>query len=54
MLLVLIILILLFGGGGIVGPAPYRPYGFSLAGLILLVLLIWLLFGAGWGWAPLY
>jgi hypothetical protein len=57
MLLVLILLILLFGGfGGFYGGPdyPYRAGGLSLAGLMLIILLIWLLAGPGLGWRPLY
>jgi hypothetical protein len=57
MLIVLILLILLFGcfGGFYGGPDyPYRTGGLSLAGLVLIILLIWLLAGPGLGWRPLY
>jgi hypothetical protein len=55
MLLVLILLIVLLFGGGFYAPAgPYRTGGISLAGLVLIILLIWLLAGPGLGWRPLY
>jgi hypothetical protein len=55
MLIVLILLIILLFGGGIYAPAgPYRTGGISLAGLILIILLVWLLAGPGWGWRPLW
>ena len=53
MLLLLIILILLFGfGGHFYGDGVYRPYGIGLGGILLIVLVVWLLFGSGLGYGP--
>jgi hypothetical protein len=56
MLILLLLLILLFAGGGFYGGPdyPYRTPGFTLAMILLVVLLLWGFGGPHWGWTPLW
>ena len=53
MLLLIILLILLFGGGGFYGyrSGYYGSRGMGLAGIVAIVLVIWLVMGGGFGHA---
>lgn len=54
LLLIIIVLILLFGGDGFYGyrSGYYRPGGMSLATILLIVLVVFLLMGDGIGVRP--
>lgn len=56
MILILLVLLILFGfGGGIFyNDGAYRGPGIGLGGFVLIILLVWLLFGPAHHWTPLY
>lgn len=45
--LLIVLIILAFGGGGFIGNGAYRGPGFSIAGLLVVVLVVLLLTGRG-------